>query len=310
MGVVGGLALRGGGAVAEPDAKARAARLFEAGRAFAKDGDFAQACERFARSYALDPAPGTEMNLADCTEHLAQRPKAWHLFDAAALELDRAGDARATFARQRADKLLARLVTVVVHIPPPLPVGLVLAINSYTVAAVGSVREVVEPGPVDVVAMAPDHATVTRRLAGAAGGTLSIDLTLPAATAGTPAVALAVTPSHRRRSWIYTAYAAGALGGVLEGVAGIAAHTARSDQNDASCTKVSGGVTCDGTAATNKQNAAGTAADVATYASIVGAVLLVGGVLLCVEAPRDAERIRVVPTASEHSVGLALGGSF
>ncbi|HEU4616168.1 MAG TPA: hypothetical protein VFS15_28920, partial [Kofleriaceae bacterium] len=45
-------------------------RLFEEGRALAKQGKYEQACATFSRSLELERAPGTLLNLADCHEHL------------------------------------------------------------------------------------------------------------------------------------------------------------------------------------------------------------------------------------------------
>ena len=44
--------------------------LFDEGRELAKQGDYAAACDRFERSFQAEPADGTELNLADCHEHL------------------------------------------------------------------------------------------------------------------------------------------------------------------------------------------------------------------------------------------------
>src|SRR5690349_15059097 len=56
----------------EPTDPTTADALFEAGRAAAKRGDFKEACEKFAESERLDPAPGTVFNLAECHNSLGE----------------------------------------------------------------------------------------------------------------------------------------------------------------------------------------------------------------------------------------------
>ena len=75
------------------------ARLFEEGRAFAEQGKYEEACERYAKSYELERAAGTMLNLGDCAEREGKLGRAWQLFDAAARDLERGGKARANRAR-------------------------------------------------------------------------------------------------------------------------------------------------------------------------------------------------------------------
>src|SRR6476661_8517539 len=60
--------------------------LFEEGRALAKAGNYTDACDRFERSEQLAPANGTEINLADCYEHVGKLQAAYDLFDKVANE--------------------------------------------------------------------------------------------------------------------------------------------------------------------------------------------------------------------------------
>ena len=308
----------GGRAHADPDAdaKARGAKLFEEGRAFAKQGDFTHACDRFDKSYALDPAPGTEMNLADCVEHLGKLRKAWHLFDAAAAELDRNLDTRAGYAHQRADKLLAQLATIVVHIARPLPAGLSLTINKHGEPATAEVRDVVEPGPIEVVATAPDKAAVTRTARGLAGGTVTLDLELVGDTAATAAPEHDHEPdgaTHRRTSWVHAALGIGGAGAAVElaGLAfGLAARSGHQGVlDDGSCKQTAAGLTCTPDGA-DRETSAGQLADVATVLTLGGAALLVGGAIVYLAAPSDGERVHVAPIAGSHVVGLTLAGAF
>src|SRR5204863_8164314 len=86
-------------ALAGPE-QARADQLFAEGRALAKARRFAEACERFAASDALEHTFGTTVNLGDCAARDGHLARAWQLYsDAAQLaESDGAPD-RTRFAR-------------------------------------------------------------------------------------------------------------------------------------------------------------------------------------------------------------------
>ncbi len=325
-----GLALQVATAHAEPDAesKARGAKLFEAARVFAKEGEFARACELFEQSYVLDPGAGTEMNLADCSEHLGQLAKAWHLFDAAAAQLDHDGDSRAAYAHQRADKLIGGLVTVIVHVAPPLPVGLVVMIDHRAVAVAEEIHEVVEPGMVEVSAAAPGRVPLAVQRTGSANGNVTFELQLepiPEVTTPPPprppisqpaAIPIATAPSAlapRRKAWVYAAFGMGGVGALAEVVAVLAGASARSEHatalSDGSCRQTASGLACTPAGAL-AENSAGSTADAATEVAIAGGVLLIGGAIVYAVAPRGREQLRITPMAGTHVVGLALGRAF
>lgn len=101
---------------AAPGDEARAAEIFQHGRELAKAGQLDEACALFDQSYALDPALGTALNLADCLEQQGHLRRAWALFDAVARSSPSVAS-RAKLARQRADALLPRLPPVTVDAP-------------------------------------------------------------------------------------------------------------------------------------------------------------------------------------------------
>ena len=108
--------------------KEHAARLFEEARALVKQGKYEVACPVFESSYQLDPAIGTELNLADCYEHTNKLEPARKLYDEAARE--HPNDKRAKFAQDRADAIgkqladeaaLAKPLEQPAEPPPPPP---------------------------------------------------------------------------------------------------------------------------------------------------------------------------------------------
>jgi hypothetical protein len=103
-------------AVENPDSKAEAQALFDAGRSLVEHRQFAEACPKFAESQRLDPGIGTELWLADCYENNGQVASAWAAFKEAAAAAALVHDRRETVARDRATALetkIPRLMIVV-----------------------------------------------------------------------------------------------------------------------------------------------------------------------------------------------------
>src|SRR5215475_3725385 len=59
-----------------PEAEA----LFREGRKLMKRQSYAAACDKFEASERLEPAIGTELNLADCRQRNGQLASAWAMF--------------------------------------------------------------------------------------------------------------------------------------------------------------------------------------------------------------------------------------
>src|SRR3569623_3520899 len=113
--------------VAAAQTPSEGAKLFEQGRELAKQNKYSEACAKFAQSYALDNGVGTELNLADCHEHLGHIAQAWRRRDDAA---QRSADnpSRQKFAKDRADSLAPKLAPAVVNVPDPDVAGLSITI--------------------------------------------------------------------------------------------------------------------------------------------------------------------------------------
>jgi hypothetical protein len=87
------LALRGGQASADDAATADA--LFREGRAAMARGDYDEATRRFAESERLQPAPGTRLNLATAESHTGRLASAWEHARASRDELGPTDERRA-----------------------------------------------------------------------------------------------------------------------------------------------------------------------------------------------------------------------
>lgn len=121
-----------------------AARLFEEGRTQKVGGDLVAACMSFERSYQLERAAGTALNLAECEEHAGNWEYALELYEGAAtvFEQDDRGES-ARFARKRAAKLrAAHPAEVYVPLPAVAPeqsnkLALGIGIGGLSIGAIG-----------------------------------------------------------------------------------------------------------------------------------------------------------------------------
>ncbi len=88
--------------------QAAADALFDSARSAMAKGDFNAACEQFRASDKLDPAVGTELNLADCEEKRGHVASAWELYRTAQEKLGEK-DERVALARSRTQALEPRI---------------------------------------------------------------------------------------------------------------------------------------------------------------------------------------------------------
>lgn len=281
-----------------------AKQLFDEGRALAADGNYIGACEKLTRSFEIDPEPGTELNLANCHVHLGHVAKAWHLFDDAAQRWNHIHDQREKYARDHADALVPQLSTVIVRVADPTRSGLAITIGGHAAAAEPEIRELVDPGPVDVVVTAPGVARFSRSASPVAGQTITIEV--PAFAS--PAAPLAEPPDPRRPRLYLAAGLAGA-GVIALGVAAIISLEARSDYLDIQMAHCPTGdpPVCDSPMSAQLLTDAADRAGNATYFAVAGAVLAGAGVVVYLTAPRA---IAVTPTATATSAGVEISGRF
>src|SRR6185437_7085317 len=104
------------------DSKASAQELFVDGRELVAHEHYLEGCAKLERSETLDPAPGTELNLADCYEKVGRLADAWIAFREASEMAARSG--RGDWARQatdRATRLSERVPKVTVMVDEDIP---------------------------------------------------------------------------------------------------------------------------------------------------------------------------------------------
>jgi len=90
--------------------------LFDEARKLMNQKKFTEACPRLERSYKLDPAPGTLLNLAVCHEAVGRTATAWDEFrDSVTIARRENQPKRVRFAQQHIDALKNRICTITVR---------------------------------------------------------------------------------------------------------------------------------------------------------------------------------------------------
>lgn len=294
-----------------PDQTAQAKALFEDGRKDAAAGKYQEACDTFSKSYALDPAVGTELNLGDCQEKLGHIAVAWHLFDDAA-KRDTDAD-RIKYARGRAATLAPKLAAVIIKLPDPAIVGLTVKVAGNPVPPAAEITTMVDPGDVPVEVSAPGRAAETRTTTANAGQTVTVDFGAAAVAPHheeppPPPQEPAGPTTERRHSRVVAGEAIMGLGGAALVGGVVVGLVARSHYNSAfptHCMDTSKPV-CDPTGYATTSDAI-TLANAGTVISIVGAAAIVTGAVVWFTAPKD---IVVAPAASGQGAGISVSGTF
>jgi hypothetical protein len=281
------------------------ARLFEEGRALAKEGKYAEACARFEESLALDRAIGTRLNYADCHEKLGHLAQAHELFEEVA-ETEKTNDPdRAQYARERATALVGKLGTVVVKLASPDQPGISVTVAGKPAQPAAEIRVLVDPGEVAVSVSAPGGEPFNKVARADAGATVVIEVPAPGASTS---VEPGPTSSARRSRVIV----AGVIGGI--GVVGLATGVllgvkANSDYDaqisNGNCTNGSPPM-CNAEGFTAQSDAV-TLANIGTVFGIGGLALMTAGAIVYFTAPKD---VVVAPTATAQSAGVAVVGRF
>jgi tetratricopeptide (TPR) repeat protein len=293
-------------AAAGPGDPGEASAAFQRGRDLAKLGRYTEACGEFGKSYELDPALGTAVNLADCLERQGQLYRAWELFDLVARSSPNV-QSRARLARARADALAARLATVIVTLHDPAARGLAVRIGEHAVTPAREIRDLVEPRDIEIVATVPGRPAFRTTLHPTAGATLTVDV---------PALSAPDEPGEpgeprRRRSFVYLAGGLGAAGAAGLGAALVVGLGARSDYRAALARECLPASTVDDAGyrlCRARVDRAGARADHATELAVAGAVLGAAAAAVFLAAPREA--LQLTPVATGRELGLGIAGRF
>jgi hypothetical protein len=274
----------------KPEDAARAAKLFEQGQAAIAANKTDAACVMFETSLHLDPQLGTRLNLADCRERQGRLVEAYTLFVEAGDEATRTNKpGRATFARDRAQTLKAKLVRLTLRVDAPVAGETIKLAGRELPRTDWAKPQIVVPGSIIVDAAAPGRDPVHVETTATGGAELELPVPTPAVTEVPVAPKPAPPPPPPSRSklpWIV-----GGLGVALVGASvGIGVDTKLKYDN-----------------ARKMNDAAGVdralhEANIATGVGIAGGVALAVGFVLYLRS--DRRDVAIAPGPG--SVGLAI----
>ncbi len=298
------------------DAQKRADALFSQGQRFLKNKEYAVACAAFEQSQKLDPAIGTQLNIALCYEQWGHSAAAYQAFVEAARMADAAKDDRGPKARQRAEELKPKLATLTLTIsddtspadrPDPAAV-IVLDGKGLNKRAMHNM--LVDPGKHQLEVRAPGREPVTKKFSLVMGQREEFELDIPA-----PLQVGKVAPHSRSTRRLAVGYTLTGIGVVGAGAAGYLAVVARRDYRAEFKNNCS--------SSTNECNEAGylathAARRRANIASIVaggGLAFAVTGVVVLLTSRSRSNAATgsawyVVPELGPDGGGMTLAGSF
>lgn len=289
-------------------------RLFEEGKELSRQGKYQEACDRFARSYELEAATGTQVNMADCEEHLGHVARAWSLFDAAANRSDREDNGvRAQYARRRATALLPRLGAIVVAIEAP-DENMQVTVAGREYIPGPEIRAYVDPGEIEIRVQQPGKLFKKSIRVGAGEST---QVNVPRLTNGsqggdTVAVATTTSSGGKKRSWVIGAAVLGATGAGALGTAAVLTILSSRGYGDTfadgECMHTPRGPECtpDGL---ERVASARRVANIATGVAIGGTVVVVGAVIVYALAPKSSS-VEVAPAVSDGGASVTLSGRW
>lgn len=293
-----------------------AERLFVEAKRLMGEQHVAEACRAFEKSQELDPAIGTQFNIADCYEREGRLATAYRQFRDLRDVLVRVGDDRAPQADARARALEPRLPHVTIAIPWANTVAaLVVTRDDETVEPTEfGVAIPVNPGPHKVRVRATNKKDYELTVQAAEGKSEVIDVP-PLADVERQVVVRRTGFSQRTLGLVV-----GGVGLAAVGTSVVLGLVAKGNYDSAvdGCTDLGDRWQCP---PGNKSGDAASAQSMGTVATIVGGIggaAVITGAALWLFAPKNAKAgesttaraIRVVPVVGASNAGFVLSGTL
>jgi tetratricopeptide (TPR) repeat protein len=143
---------------------AQAEVLFKEGKQLIGEQKFAEACQRLAASFKLDPQPNTELLQGLCYTKLGKTASAYNAFIDAASTLPKGGDAQ-KYAADQAKAIEGQLLKVRVKFQPVIPPGMALHFDDETKTRDKDFADIdiaLDPGEHDLFVTAPGKHDYTK----------------------------------------------------------------------------------------------------------------------------------------------------
>lgn len=270
--------------------------LFEDARRLMDQQRHREACAKFQESNRLDPAMGTQFNLADCYERIGRYASAWILFvDVAAAARGSGETDREQAARRRALAVEPRLTKLRIRVAAPID-GLVVSIDGQPIPSPQwGTASPVEPGAYRVEARASGYQPWSRTIAARGEGS-TVDLLVPALAPHRSRPRPEPDATAALDSRVTAAITMAALGGVglAVGVGTGIAAIVKKNQADEHC-PIENQCYAEGI---ELRDEARKVAGVSTVSFAVGASALVGAVLLWLTASDAAPATQAADAAT------------
>lgn len=295
---------------------AAAELLFRDGREAFRNGNYSVACEKFAESQRLDPAPGTLINLGACNEKLGRLATAWESWhgarDLMGLNDERRARVEALIseieprlARLRIDVKSADLTGIEVRrdgiLLQKASFGVPLPVNAgaHVIEVTGPGREPrrysvqAEDGDVSRVVVEPGPSILEARV-GSPRGPASRPTEIPA-----PAKPVAKS-SQPLKTWGYVVGAVGIAGLVTGGIAGFLALDKASVIKD-TCTEFEDVYYCDDAGRSAAES--GETLEVVSWLGLgAGSLALAaGGAMILMSSNEEQVRLDAMPSGAQLS---------
>lgn len=310
-------ALAGPARAGSPQDKAAADALYDQAKKLMASRKFEEACPKLAESQRLDPGVGTLLTLGECYDRTGRKASAWATFrEAAALAKTRGQLGREKIARARAAAIEPKLSKLVIDVPADSraaditihrndePVGepqwntpLPIDAGEHTVRATAPGRK-----PWSVTVRAEKDGQLL---------TVSVpplspeEAPRPAPAPAKPEARTEERPGGTQRALGFTAGGVG-LAGIGVGVGLGLLALSRHEEAQASCAPTCAEGGGDAIQADAQKFALGS-----TIAYTAGGILVAGGIVLLVTAPRAKKAaVTVAPIVTADVQGVTIGGVF
>ena len=309
---------------------AQAEVLFKEGKELIGAQKYAEACQRLAASFKLDPQPNTELLQGLCYTKLGKTASAYNAFIDASSSLQ--GEAK-KYAADQAKALEAQLLKARVKFQPTIPQGVAMRFDDETKTRDKDFADIdiaLDPGEHDLFVTAPGKHDYTKHFkldSSSSPHDLIVNMTDKTKEeldkehnqggGGQIIIEKPETSWSTVKTLGFISLIVGGVGLVVGGIflfVDINNITTAGTSNPNECP-----IKPDPTKCTNALNAAKLDIAVALGAGIPGGVLLVAGIVMFVvggnvttKAPEKASKLRVLPTPwiGPQSAGMGLVGTF